>query len=83
MGAKYRTLNKDDQHYSRIKVGDPDDLIPDMGRDDHCRDCNARTGQYHHVGCALERCPICREQFFLCGCVPHAYINTITDDCFF
>ena len=69
-GCTVTHFKLDDQYHSRIKAGDADDYFPDMGEDSHCHDCNAGKGQYHHVGCDSERCPICRGQFFLCNCVP-------------
>jgi len=35
-----------------------------------CHDCgivNAK-GNIHHLGCDVERCPICRRQLISCGC---------------
>jgi len=36
--------------------------------DNACGDCNTSVGSYHHVGCDMERCPRCKEQFIGCGC---------------
>lgn len=33
-----------------------------------CHDCNVKLGQYHHLGCDMERCPICGSQLIGCGC---------------
>jgi Zn finger protein HypA/HybF involved in hydrogenase expression len=33
-----------------------------------CRDCDAASGQYHVVGCTVERCPACGSQAFGCSC---------------
>lgn len=33
-----------------------------------CHDCNVASGQYHHLGCDMERCPICERQLITCGC---------------
>jgi len=66
--ARYKVNGK---FYDRIRVGSCEDIIPETTL---CRDCNAGKGQYHHLGCAQERCPMCREQFFLCRCIPDAYI---------
>lgn len=35
---------------------------------ERCHDCNAQYGQYHHVGCDMERCPNCGGQFISCDC---------------
>jgi hypothetical protein len=33
-----------------------------------CHDCNAPSGQLHHLGCDVERCPVCDGQLISCGC---------------
>jgi hypothetical protein len=34
----------------------------------HCGDCGVAPGGLHHLGCDLQRCPVCRGQLFSCGC---------------
>lgn len=31
-------------------------------------DCGAKMGQYHHVGCDCEICPVCGGQLIGCDC---------------
>ena len=33
-----------------------------------CGDCGATEGEYHHLGCDMERCPKCRGQLISCDC---------------
>lgn len=53
--------------YEKLKWGDGDyeDLAKNIGS---CGDCNTSVGSYHHVGCDLEECPRCKQQFIGCGC---------------
>lgn len=55
-----RSLLHDGLIYKRIVYQDKDDCF--------CHDCNVGVGQYHHLGCDMERCPICGSQLISCGC---------------
>jgi hypothetical protein len=44
---------------------DPEDLH-DLMTTGFCHDCSVPYGNTHHVGCDIERCPICRDQFISC-----------------
>ena len=33
-----------------------------------CSDCGNEKGEYHRVGCDIERCPKCKGQLLTCGC---------------
>ena len=35
---------------------------------DECPDCGAKFGQFHHLGCDMEICPICGMQLLGCDC---------------
>lgn len=34
-----------------------------------CPDCGCLEGQFHKLGCDMERCPFCGQQFITCDCV--------------
>lgn len=36
--------------------------------DARCGDCGATSGNHHHLGCDLARCPACGWQMISCGC---------------
>jgi len=33
-----------------------------------CHDCGAKEGEYHKLGCDMERCPFCGHQLISCEC---------------
>jgi hypothetical protein len=37
-----------------------------LGR--RCGDCGVARGGLHHLGCDIQRCPVCGRQMFTCGC---------------
>jgi len=41
--------------------------------DGRCPDCGAKPGHYHHIGCDMERCPVCGTQ--LIGCEDIEYVK--------
>ena len=47
--------------YDAIPYGHPMEHLP-KDAPEHCHDCGARLGEYHHPGCDMERCPRCGTQ---------------------
>jgi hypothetical protein len=56
------------------RQGRPIDLAPfgrgrrRQGDAARCGDCGVARGGWHHPGCDLQRCPVCRGQLLTCGC---------------
>lgn len=59
-------------------------LEPHRGRRDAssrpCGDCGVAQGGLHHLGCDLQRCPLCRSQLFSCGCPFDELTDLYVDD---
>lgn len=45
-----------------------DQNTPEEYNSRQCHDCGAGMGGVHMVGCDIEQCPICRNQYLSCAC---------------
>lgn len=62
------SIRHNGRDYDPIKVGNPGDWYFGKPADTRCGDCNAMIGHYHHPGCDMEICPVCKGQLLSCGC---------------
>lgn len=50
-----------------IRFGDETyDFAPKPPPPHRCHDCGCAVGEFHHVGCDWEQCPVCGEQRLSC-----------------
>ena len=61
--CKFKFVQKEDgTKIARIKCGDEEREL------EGCGDCAVKKGQYHHIGCDMEECPVCHRQLLSCDC---------------
>ncbi len=45
---------------------------------DRCGDCGAGPGGWHHLGCDVEPCPLCRGPLLSCTCGSGEAVERVT-----
>ncbi|MCA9804731.1 MAG: hypothetical protein KC777_22325 [Cyanobacteria bacterium HKST-UBA02] len=58
---------RDEQPRRRILFGSEE--MTAGAKWEHCPDCLAPIGTFHHPGCDIEQCPCCNKQAISCNCV--------------
>ncbi|MCP4111486.1 MAG: hypothetical protein GY749_39150 [Desulfobacteraceae bacterium] len=55
----------EDKKYSPVPYEKPSTVFQKQSR---CPECNIMPGGFHHVGCGLEICPLCKGHWVSCRC---------------
>ena len=68
-GCEIFNVYCNDRSYDRVKAGYEKLYAGSDTTDDvTCPSCNVGMGQYHHWGCNVEECPLCRAPIIDCNC---------------
>lgn len=66
-GCDWGCFEIDERKYERLKYGD--ERRSHFSREaPFCPGCGAPEGGYHHPGCPVEECPLCRKTVLNCEC---------------
>jgi len=58
------------ENCTKTKIGEVSRNSTYFDHNERCHDCNIvnKEGNFHHLGCDVERCPSCGNQLISCGC---------------
>ena len=64
-----KALHESGNHVDLVAYGGEGGWMGRMARSGaRCGDCGVKPDGFHHLGCDLQRCPLCRGQMLSCGC---------------
>lgn len=68
--CKLEPIVSDGVSYLPVKYGDETGVWEGTADESpYCPDCGVTNGGYHHLGCGVERCPVCKGQLTRCDCI--------------
>lgn len=67
VGCDWAYFEIDERKYERVKYGD-EKRSNSPEESPFCPSCGTPAGGYHHPGCSVEECPICKKKVLHCEC---------------
>lgn len=66
VSCDWKFFEIDERQYERVKYGE--EKRSGSAREPFCQGCGTPTGGYHHPGCPVEECPLCKKIVLECEC---------------
>lgn len=66
VGCDWASFEIDGRSYERVRYGD--EIAAGAQETPWCHDCGTPVGGFHHPGCAVEECPLCKKTVQSCEC---------------